>query len=54
MGGACFTHWGDKKYNISVGKPEGEHLGDWHRWEYNIKTGLEEAGYECVELIYLA
>jgi len=47
MGGACNTYEeGTGLYRMLVGKPEGKRpLGrPRHRWEDNIKMGLEEVG----------
>jgi len=43
---ACFGERRDA-YRVLVGKPEGKRsLGrPWHRWEDNIKIGLQEVGW---------
>jgi hypothetical protein len=57
MGGACSTH--GKKRNASrnlVGKPEGKSpLGrPRRRWEDNIRMGLRDIGWGCMDGIDLA
>jgi hypothetical protein len=41
---------------LVVGKREGKRSlwRDRHRWEYNIRLGLREIGWEGVEWIHLA
>jgi hypothetical protein len=43
-------------YKVLVRKPEGKRpcRRSRCRWEYNIKIGLRETGWEGVEWIYLA
>ena len=38
---------------VLVGKPEGDNLKYRRRWQYNIKTIVEEAGWKAVEWISL-
>jgi hypothetical protein len=57
MGGAL-ARMGEKRgaYRILVGRPEGRRpLGTpRHRWEDNIKMGLQEVGWRGMDWIELA
>jgi hypothetical protein len=56
MGGACSTHWREKKFiQDFVGKSEGKRpLGrPRRRWYDNIRTDLREIGWEGVDWIHL-
>ena len=56
MGGACTTY-GERRgaYSILMGKPEGKRPLERprHRWENNIKMGLQEVECGCVDWIDL-
>ena len=51
--GTCSILVGEGRgtYRILVGKPEGKkpHERPRRRWEDNIKTGLQEVGYEGID-----
>jgi hypothetical protein len=57
MGGACSAN-GERRdtYRVLVEKPDGERpLGKRrHRWEENIKMGLQEVGFGGMDWIELA
>jgi len=54
MGGACSIYGGEERcIQFFVGKPEGKRpLGrPRHRWEDNIKMGLQETG--CGDMVWI-
>jgi hypothetical protein len=57
MGGACGTYQGQEKcIEVLVGRPHGKRpIGrPKRRWEDNIKMGLQEVGWGCMDWIALA
>jgi len=57
MGGACGTYGGEERgAQVLVGKPERKRplWRPRHRWEDNIKMGLQEVGGGCGDWMELA
>jgi hypothetical protein len=52
------AHMGDRSgvHGVLVGKPEGKRPVGRHRrrWDVNIKVGVQEVGWSCVDSIDLA